>query len=122
MRTIILVGLIALCSCAGPRIASQRFQAAPASRQVAANTPSDVTVEDLIQMRIHGVTSEFAREVRQMYPSVSIHQLVNMRIHGVTTDFAREARQTYPSISIRELVNMRIHGVTLDFIREMRQK
>jgi hypothetical protein len=42
----------------------------------------DVSVDDLVSMRIHGVTTEFARRVKQREPGVTVDELVSMRIHG----------------------------------------
>jgi len=41
-----------------------------------------VSVEDLVSMRIHGVSPEFVRRVQASRGSVSIERLVSMRIHG----------------------------------------
>ena len=42
----------------------------------------DVSVDDLVSMRIHGVTPEFARRVKAREPGVTVDDLVGMRIHG----------------------------------------
>jgi hypothetical protein len=78
--------------------------------------------EDLVKMRIHGVTPDFANNVKQMYSSASIEDLVKMRIHGVALDFARDVRQVYPTASIEDLVKLRIHGVTMDYIRNAQSR
>lgn len=75
--------------------------------------------DDLVKMRIHGVTPDFAGTVRGMYASAGVDDLVKMRIHGVQVDFARDVRQMYSTASLDELVRLKIHGVTLDFIRSM---
>jgi hypothetical protein len=41
---------------------------------------------------------------------VSVDELVSMRIHGVTADLARRVKARDPGITIDELVSMRIHG------------
>jgi beta-lactamase regulating signal transducer with metallopeptidase domain len=76
-------------------------------------------IDDLIGMWANGVTEDFAREMQQIYPSVSLNDLIGMKVQGVTVNFAREMRQSDPSISINDLIGIRIHGVTLG--REMRQ-
>ena len=41
-----------------------------------------LSADDLVSMRIHGVTTEFARRVKEREPAVTVDELVSMRIHG----------------------------------------
>jgi hypothetical protein len=41
-----------------------------------------VAVEELVSMRIHGVSPEFVRRVQASRGAVRIERLVEMRIHG----------------------------------------
>jgi len=77
------------------------------------------SASQLVTLRIQGVTSDYARDVRNTYPSASINQLINMRVQNVTPDFIREIRQLYPSASINDLINMHVQNVTPEFAREM---
>jgi hypothetical protein len=62
-------------------------------------------------MRIHGVTTAFVRQIRELgFADASVDDLVSMRIHGVSADFARRAKSKDPGVTIDELVSMRIHG------------
>ena len=55
---------------------------------------ADLSADDLVGMRIHGVTADFVRSLAdEGYTEVEAEDLVVMRIHGVDTDFIREARQ-----------------------------
>ena len=50
-------------------------------------------MNDVVQMRIHGVTAEFVKELRALgYNDLDVDDLVKMRIHGVTPQFIRELR------------------------------
>ena len=55
---------------------------------------SDVSSDDLIAARIHGVTPEYVREIQEAgYRDVTMDQLVAMRIHGVDARYARAIRR-----------------------------
>jgi hypothetical protein len=62
-------------------------------------------------MRIHSVTTDFVRQIRELgFRDASVDDLVSMRIHGVSADFARRAKARDPGVTVDELVSMRIHG------------
>jgi hypothetical protein len=57
------------------------------------------------------VTTDFVRQIRELgFRDVSVDDLVSMRIHGVNADFARRAKARDPGVTVDELVSMRIHG------------
>jgi hypothetical protein len=58
------------------------------------------------------VSSEFIKALRDLgYERVPVDDLVNMRIHGVTPEFIRRVNGTkVAAASVDQLVNMRIHG------------
>jgi beta-lactamase regulating signal transducer with metallopeptidase domain len=81
------------------------------------------SVEELVQMRIHGVSVEFIEQVRAAFGRpVSVRELVQMRIHGTTPEFVRGVQEAFPNddVDIRDVTNMRIHGATVEYIRDMR--
>jgi beta-lactamase regulating signal transducer with metallopeptidase domain len=106
---------------------------AMAAAQAAADQPHDfltgivaagfrnLTVDELIDMKIHGVTPEFATAVKQAgYTNVTAHELVDMAIHGVDIDFMRGMHNSgLNNLSIADLVSLRIHGVDVAFIRHL---
>ena len=58
----------------------------------------------------------FVREIHDLgYPSVSAEQLIAMRIHGVTPDYIRAMNRRFnEKLSVSDLVDARIHGVKGD--------
>lgn len=82
----------------------------------------NLTVDELIDLKIHGVTPEFAVAVKQAgYPNVTAHELVDMAIHGVDLDFMRGLKNSgLNNLSVADLVSLSIHGVTPDYIAELK--
>jgi beta-lactamase regulating signal transducer with metallopeptidase domain len=82
----------------------------------------NLTVEQLIELKIHGVTPDFAVAVKQAgFANVTPAELIELRIHGVDADFIRAFKAAGDgNLSIDDLVSLHIHGVTPDFIAEMK--
>ena len=82
----------------------------------------NLTVEQLIDLKIHGVTPDFAVAVKQAgFAGVTPAELIELRIHGVDPDLIRALKAIGDSnLSIGDIVSLRIHGVTPDFIAEMK--
>ena len=88
-----------------------------------ARTFANLTLDQLIELRNHGVDPEFIQRVHEAgLTNLAFEQLLELGIHGVNPDFIREMRAADGSdLSIDKLVELRIHGVDPDFIRKMRQ-
>ena len=78
-------------------------------------------LDQLMAMRIHGVSPEFGRDIRaQGLSADSIDKLIAMRIHGVTPEFVKDIRAAgLESNSIDKLIAFRIHGVSPEFVRQV---
>jgi beta-lactamase regulating signal transducer with metallopeptidase domain len=83
----------------------------------------NLTVDELIELKIHGVTPEFALAVKQAgFTNVTAHELVEMSIHGVDIDFMRAMKTNgLNKLSVADLVGMRIHGVDAAFVRHLNE-
>jgi beta-lactamase regulating signal transducer with metallopeptidase domain len=83
----------------------------------------NLTVDELIDLKIHGVTPEFALAVKQSgFTNVTAHELVDMAIHGVDANFMREMKNAgLANLSVADLVSLRIHGVDAAFIRHLNE-
>jgi len=79
------------------------------------------TVSELMSMRIQGVTGDYVREMRQMFPSASSRDMVKMRVQAIWPDYVREMRQMYPSASMQDVINMKVQALWPDYAQEMRQ-
>jgi beta-lactamase regulating signal transducer with metallopeptidase domain len=74
--------------------------------------------EELIGMKVQGITPEYVREMRKFDSNASIDDLIGMKVQGITPEYFREARKTYSNLSIEELIGMKVQGITPEYVRE----
>jgi len=80
----------------------------------------NLTVDELISMKIQGVTPGYVKEMRELGLQATPDELVGMRVQGITADYVREMRKFDSSANIDELIGMKVQGVTPEYVREMR--
>jgi len=74
--------------------------------------------EELIGMKVQGITPEYVREMRKFDSNASIDDLIGMKVQGITPEYFREARKTYSNLNIDELIGMKVQGITPEYVRE----
>ena len=80
----------------------------------------DLDVDRLIQLKIHGVTGDYIRRMRDAGYNLTSEQLVQFRIHGVTDDLVNGFKQAgWSNLKPEQLIELRIHGVTADAVRQI---
>jgi beta-lactamase regulating signal transducer with metallopeptidase domain len=80
----------------------------------------DVTVDQLIEMKIQGVTPEYVRGLHEQGFHPTADELVGMRIQGVTPEYIRGIRALGLNPTADQVVAMRIQGVDAAYIRGMK--
>ena len=89
-----------------------------AAEQMGYDTPDD---EQLFSMLMMDINREFAREIHDSGLRASSQDLIGLKIHGVTLDYIREARQAgYQNLTADDYVQLRIHGVETAFLRDLK--
>jgi beta-lactamase regulating signal transducer with metallopeptidase domain len=111
--------------------APTQSQATPAPATSSPSTPnyiaeitaagySNLSIDDLISFKIHGVTGDYIRSVRAMGFTPDSEQVVSMKIHGVTPEYAEALKSSgLNNLSIDDLISGRIHGVTPDSVKQL---
>jgi hypothetical protein len=74
--------------------------------------------DQLIGMKVQGITPEYVREMRAFYPNPKVDELIGMKVQGITPDYIREVRGLYPKIDIDEVIGMKVQGVTPQYVHE----
>ena len=78
----------------------------------------NLTVDELIAMKIQGVTPEYVREIHELGLQPTPDELVGLRVQGITSEYVREMRAFDSNLNIDELIGMKVQGVTSEYIRE----
>jgi bla regulator protein blaR1 len=81
----------------------------------------NLTVDELISMKIQGVTPAYVKEMRQQGLQPTPDELVGMRVQGITPEYIREMRKFDSNLNIEELIGMKVQGVTPEYIREFQE-
>lgn len=82
---------------------------------------TNLSVDDLISLKTHGVTANFVRGLRALgFDNLTPRAVVNLRIHNVTPAYVEAmASVGYKGLTPKELTSARIHNVTPDFARKI---
>jgi hypothetical protein len=81
----------------------------------------DLTVDQLIAMKIHNITPEYVRGLHDQGLHPNADDLVAMRIHGVTPDYVHDVRGLGLNPDQDQLVAMKIHEIDADYVRGMKE-
>jgi beta-lactamase regulating signal transducer with metallopeptidase domain len=89
--------------------------------ELAALGYTNLSVDDLIALKNHGVTVQFIRELKENgYEKISIGQLTRLASMGVSGQFIRELKAAgIAQLPIESLIRLHNHGVNPALIKEL---
>jgi beta-lactamase regulating signal transducer with metallopeptidase domain len=80
----------------------------------------NLSADELIGMKIQGVTPAYVKEIRELGLQPSADEFIGMRVQGITPEYIREMRTIEAKLSVDELIGMKVQGVTPQYANEMR--
>jgi len=81
-----------------------------------------ISVDEIIELREHGVTPEFLRAVGDAgLGKLAPKELVALANNGVNPDLVRALRQAFPQITVREMVEAAQQGINQRDLREAKE-
>ncbi len=106
--------------------AEQNEQATPGAPEeqsfagaIAALGYKDLSVDQLISLKIHGVTTEYVRQLLAAGLKLKVDEIVAFAIHGANPADIVEMQKLGYKLTPDEIVSMQIHGLTPGFTRQM---
>jgi beta-lactamase regulating signal transducer with metallopeptidase domain len=81
----------------------------------------NLTVDQLIAMKIQGVSPDYVRDLRSLGLSPDVDQIVAMKIQGVDGAYVRGLKDGGLQPNIDQLIAMKIQGVTPDYVRGLHE-
>ena len=79
-----------------------------------------LTAEELDDFRDHGVTPEYVRSIAALgYERAAPEDIVSLKIHGVTASDIAEMNRIFGRQPLEDHVSFKIHGVTPDAVRRL---
>jgi beta-lactamase regulating signal transducer with metallopeptidase domain len=82
---------------------------------------TNLTVDELIELKVQGVTAEYIKSVREMNIKVDVDTLVGMKVQGITAEYIKGMRGvTGQNLDADELIGLKVQGVNPEYIKQMR--
>jgi beta-lactamase regulating signal transducer with metallopeptidase domain len=104
---------------ARPAVASQPAASGSYIDGMKAAGLDNLTVDQLIAMKIQGVSPEYVQDLRSLGLSPDVDQIVAMKIQGVDGAYVRGLKDGGLQPNIDQLIAMKIQGVTPDYVRAL---
>ena len=79
----------------------------------------NLSVDELVALKIQGITPEYIREIRAEDLKVSVDEIVGMKIQGITAEYIHQVRAMKLDANVDTLIGMKVQGITPEYVEEM---
>src|SRR5256884_1897951 len=76
--------------------------------------------EELIGMKVQGITAEYISEMRKYFSNLNVEDSIGMKVQGVTPEYIRGFHDLGLQPSAEDVIGLKVQGVTPDYVKEVR--
>jgi beta-lactamase regulating signal transducer with metallopeptidase domain/uncharacterized protein YnzC (UPF0291/DUF896 family) len=80
---------------------------------------ADISIDQLIALKIQGVTAEYVRQIHAAGLKPSVDELIDMQVQGVTPEIVREMKISGLAQDIDQIIAMQAQGVTTEYVKQL---
>jgi beta-lactamase regulating signal transducer with metallopeptidase domain/sporulation protein YlmC with PRC-barrel domain len=81
----------------------------------------NLSADDLIAMKIQGITPEYIHEIRAEGLKPTTDEVVGMKVQGITPEYIHQVRAMNLNPDVDSLIGMKVQGITPQYVGEMRK-
>jgi beta-lactamase regulating signal transducer with metallopeptidase domain len=81
----------------------------------------NLSADDLIAMKVQGITPEYIHAIRAEGLKPSPDELVGMKVQGIGPEYIRGIRAMNLKVDVDSLIGMKVQGITPEYVAEMRK-
>ncbi len=103
---------------------SQDPQPAPKSSYIdglKAEGLDNLSADDLISLKIQGVTPQYIHEIRAEGLKPDVDELVGMKVQGITPEYIHQVRAMNLKVDVDSLIGMKVQGITPEYVDQMKK-
>lgn len=107
-----------------PQAASSSQSASSSSgsyiEQMKAAGYDNLTVEQLISLKVQGVTPEYVKQIHDLGLKPSVDELIGMKVQGISPEYIRDMRAADVNADMNHLIGMKVQGLTPEYVKQMK--
>ena len=107
-----------------PQAASSSQSASSSSgsyiEQMKAAGYDNLSVEQLISLKVQGVTPEYVKQIHDLGLKPSVDELISMKVQGISPEYIRDMRAAGVNADMNHLIGMKVQGLTPEYVKQMK--
>ena len=107
---------------ASPAPQANATPAASYIEQMKAAGIENLSVDDLVGMKVQGITPEYVRMMKELGIPPKVDDLIGMKVQGITPEYVREMRAaTGQNLGGDELIGMKVQGINAEYVKQLKE-